>query len=160
MPLSLVSSVFTCIYLCHCLWSVLSLLVYIYATVFGQFCLYLYISMPLSMVSSVFTCIYLCHCLWSVLSACIYLCHCLWSVLCLSALLSLISSLYTLLSLISSLYTFLSLISSLYTLLSLASSLYWVVQAGLLTPLTFAWHCLSPLATFTSGVYFLHNERW
>ena len=72
----------------------------------------LYISMPLSLVSSVFTCTY------------IYLCHCLWSVLCLSALLSLISSLYTFLSLVSSLYTLLSLISSLYTLLSLISSLY------------------------------------
>ena len=28
---------------------------------------------------------------------------------------------------------------------------------GLLTPLTFAWRRLSPLAAFTSGVYFLHN---
>ena len=43
---------------------------------------------------------------------------------------------------------------------SLSSSQYWVVQAGLLTPLTFAWHHLSPLATFTSGAYFLHNGRW
>ena len=34
---------------------------------------------------------------------------------------------------------------------------YWAVQAGLLTPLTFARHCLSPLAAFTSGVYFLNN---
>ena len=36
----------------------------------------------------------------------------------------------------------------------------WVVQAGLLTTLTFAWHRLSPLAAFTSGAYFLHNGRW
>ena len=28
---------------------------------------------------------------------------------------------------------------------------------GLLTPLTFARHRLSPLAAFTSGLYFLHN---
>ena len=38
---------------------------------------------------------------------------------------------------------------------------YWVIQAGLLTPLTFAWHRLSPLAAFTSGAYFLSNgRRW
>ena len=38
---------------------------------------------------------------------------------------------------------------------------YWAVQAGLLTPLTFVWHRLSPLAAFTSGAYFLHNgRRW
>ena len=37
---------------------------------------------------------------------------------------------------------------------------YWAVQAGLLTPLTFAWHCLSLLAAFTSSVDFLHNGRW
>ena len=37
--------------------------------------------------------------------------------------------------------------------------LYWAVQAGLLTPLTFARHHLSPLAAFTSGAYFLHNGR-
>ena len=38
---------------------------------------------------------------------------------------------------------------------------YWVIQAGLLTPLTFAQHRLSPLDAFTSGVYFLHNgRRW
>ena len=37
--------------------------------------------------------------------------------------------------------------------------LYWAVHAGLLTPLTFAWYHLSPLAAFTSGVYFLHNGR-
>ena len=41
------------------------------------------------------------------------------------------------------------------------SAAYWAIQAGLLTPLTFAWHRLSPLATFTSGAYFLHNgRRW
>ena len=34
------------------------------------------------------------------------------------------------------------------------------VQAWLLTPLTFARHSLSPLAAFTSSVYFLHNGRW
>ena len=37
---------------------------------------------------------------------------------------------------------------------------YWAVQAGLLTPLTFTRHRLSPLATFTSSVYFLQNGRW
>ena len=36
---------------------------------------------------------------------------------------------------------------------------YWAVQAGLLTPLTFARHRLGPLAAFTSGAYFLHNGR-
>ena len=35
----------------------------------------------------------------------------------------------------------------------------WAVQAGLLTPLTFAQHRLSPMAAFTSGAYFLHNGR-
>ena len=35
----------------------------------------------------------------------------------------------------------------------------WAVQVGLLTPLTFAQHHLSPLAAFTSGAYFLHNGR-
>ena len=39
--------------------------------------------------------------------------------------------------------------------------LYWAIQAGLLTPLTFARHRLSPLAAFTSGAYYLHNgRRW
>ena len=33
--------------------------------------------------------------------------------------------------------------------------LYWAIQAGLLTPLTFAQHRLSPLAAFTSGAYSL-----
>ena len=36
---------------------------------------------------------------------------------------------------------------------------YWAIQAGLLTPFTFALHRLSPLAAFTSGAYFLHNGR-
>ena len=36
---------------------------------------------------------------------------------------------------------------------------YWAIQAGLLTPLTFARHRLSPMAAFTSGTYFLHNGR-
>ena len=39
------------------------------------------------------------------------------------------------------------------------SAAYWAVQAGLLTPLTFARHRLSPLAAFVSGAYFLHNGR-
>ena len=39
------------------------------------------------------------------------------------------------------------------------SAAYWAIQAGLLTPLTFARHRLSPLAAFTSGTYFLHNGR-
>ena len=38
---------------------------------------------------------------------------------------------------------------------------YWAVQVGLLTPMTFAHHHLSPLAAFTSSVYFFHNwRRW
>ena len=38
---------------------------------------------------------------------------------------------------------------------------YWAVQAGLLTPLIFAWRCLSPLSAFTSSAFFLHNgKRW
>ena len=36
--------------------------------------------------------------------------------------------------------------------------IYWAVQAGLLTPLTFARHRLSHFAAFTSSAYFLHNE--
>ena len=36
---------------------------------------------------------------------------------------------------------------------------YWGIQAGLLTPLTFARYRLSPLAAFTSGAYFLQNGR-
>ena len=36
---------------------------------------------------------------------------------------------------------------------------FWAIQAGLLTPLTSAWHCLSPLVAYTSGAYFLHNGR-
>ena len=40
-----------------------------------------------------------------------------------------------------------------------ASPCYWVIQAGLLTPLTFTRHRLSSLAAFTSGAYFLHNGR-
>ena len=43
---------------------------------------------------------------------------------------------------------FLSTVSSVLT--------YWAIQAGLLTPLTFGPHRLSPLAAFTSGAYFLH----
>ena len=44
-------------------------------------------------------------------------------------------------------------------LIVLYVSSYWAIQAGLLTPLTFARHRLSPLVAFTSGWYFLHNER-
>ena len=36
---------------------------------------------------------------------------------------------------------------------------YWAVQAGLLTPLTFVRHRLSPLSAFTSGAYVLHNGK-
>ena len=35
----------------------------------------------------------------------------------------------------------------------------WAVRAGLLTPLTFARHRLSPLAAVTSGAYILHKGR-
>ena len=35
---------------------------------------------------------------------------------------------------------------------------YWTIQAGLLTPLTFARHRLSPLAAFTSGAYIFTVE--
>ena len=35
---------------------------------------------------------------------------------------------------------------------------YWAIQAGLLTPLTFAWHRLSPLAAFTFSVHFFTME--
>ena len=35
---------------------------------------------------------------------------------------------------------------------------YWAIQVGLLTPLTFARHRLSPLAAFTSGAYFFTME--
>ena len=46
-----------------------------------------------------------------------------------------------------------------YELSHVACYKYWVVQAELLTPLTFAQRCLSPLAAFTSGAYFFHNGR-
>ena len=36
---------------------------------------------------------------------------------------------------------------------------YGAVRVGLLIPLTFAQHHLSPLTAFTSGTYFLHNAR-
>ena len=39
----------------------------------------------------------------------------------------------------------------------LSTNVFWAVQAGLLTPLTFAQHRLSPLAAFSYSVYFLHN---
>ena len=32
-------------------------------------------------------------------------------------------------------------------------------SGGLLTPLTFTWHCSSPLAVFSFGAYFLHGEQ-
>ena len=37
--------------------------------------------------------------------------------------------------------------------------IYWMVQVGLLTPLTFARHRLSPLDAFTSSAYFFQNGR-
>ena len=40
------------------------------------------------------------------------------------------------------------------------SLVYWVIQAGLLTPLTFARHRLSPVAAFTSDAYFLHTANF
>ena len=36
-------------------------------------------------------------------------------------------------------------------LTKLIEHIYWAIQAGLLTPLTFARHRLSPFAAFTSG---------
>ena len=36
---------------------------------------------------------------------------------------------------------------------------FWAIQAGLLTPLTFVRHRLSPLAAFTSGAYFLQKRK-
>ena len=41
----------------------------------------------------------------------------------------------------------------------LMGMVYWAIQVGLLTPLIFARHRLSPLAAFISGAYFLHNGR-
>ena len=35
---------------------------------------------------------------------------------------------------------------------------YWAIQVGLLTPLTFAWHRLSPFAAFTSSACFFTME--
>ena len=49
---------------------------------------------------------------------------------------------------------------TLQVLAACEKNLYWVVQVGLLTPLTFAQHRLSLLAAFTSNAYFLHNGRW
>ena len=45
-------------------------------------------------------------------------------------------------------------------LLSIFVTAHWAVQAGLLTPLTFARDLLSFLVAFTSGAYFLHSGRW
>ena len=42
----------------------------------------------------------------------------------------------------------------------LLGCVYWAIQAGLLTPLTFVRHRLSPLAAFTSGAYLFHRARW
>ena len=50
-----------------------------------------------------------------------------------------------------------SVLMSLFFML-LVLSLYWAHQAGLLTPLNFAWHRLSPLAAFTSSAYFFTME--
>ena len=60
-----------------------------------------------------------------------------------------------------SLYHFLAdkKITSLWKEICFGAS-YWAIQVGLLTPLTFAWHRISPLAAFTSSAYFLHNGRW
>ena len=49
--------------------------------------------------------------------------------------------------------------SSDLTLTATKAAFYWAIQAGLLTPLTFAHLRLSPLVVFTSGAYFLHNGR-
>ena len=49
--------------------------------------------------------------------------------------------------------------NSSWILCSLICFSYWAIQAGLLTPLTFARHRLSPLAAFTPGAYFLHTGR-
>ena len=38
------------------------------------------------------------------------------------------------------------------------SAAYWAVRVGLLTPLTLARHRLNPLASFSSGAYFLHSR--
>ena len=54
----------------------------------------------------------------------------------------------------------LELLDDVYCHFSSGSCFYWAIQAGLLTPLTFARHHLSPLAAFTSSAYFLHNGRW
>ena len=45
-------------------------------------------------------------------------------------------------------------------LLPIFVTAHWAVQAGLLTPLTFARDLLSFLVAFTSGAYFLHSGRW
>ena len=50
-----------------------------------------------------------------------------------------------------------SVLMSLFFML-LVPSLYWARQAGLLTPLNFARHRLSPLAAFTSSAYFFTTE--
>ena len=42
--------------------------------------------------------------------------------------------------------------------LSVGLTVYWVVQAGLLTSLTFTSHRLSPLAVFISGVLLLSSQ--
>ena len=47
----------------------------------------------------------------------------------------------------------------LVTISSYQCMCYWAIQAGLLTPLTFARHRLSPMAAFTSSAYFFHNGR-
>ena len=45
-----------------------------------------------------------------------------------------------------------------WSVISLHHTGSWAIQAGLLTPLIFARHCLSPLAAFTSGAYFFTME--
>ena len=52
-------------------------------------------------------------------------------------------------------------VMALYFFQTSVIDIYWAIQAGLLNPLTFARHRLSPLAAFTSGPYFLRNgRRW
>ena len=55
-------------------------------------------------------------------------------------------------------WTFQTFVFRYCTRQAFALALYWAIQAGLLTPLNFARHRLSPLAAFTSGAYFLHKK--
>ena len=55
-------------------------------------------------------------------------------------------------------WTFQTFVFRYCTRQAFALALYWAIQAGLLTPLNFARHRLSPLAAFTSDAYFLHKK--